>query len=886
MKTNFFIATFVLIMLMLQAIIITIPHIKATEETFSITLQPEYDCWIDSGTTWYNETDELTCDDTGDAVAERPSKVIVIQWDTSAIPDNAVVTEASLHFYVSEKVDDASDTWTRILRMEYSTLDDGSNVSDVFTDARSGRYYHDSSKPFEATGWWTMNTSDGYLDGTDGPAYSYSEEDIRTNIMENLTNDYFCLAFVLHATPTADEASMYSKDKNEAYGMRLWLEYTISDSPIVEITGPADGTSGVEIVKWDGTNFSVRTTTTIYHTDYEDGVHRNMTATWKYLDEATGDWYTFYTVTDNWTWYPVGYVAYLQNATKYSKTYHWKVEVHELGGNWSNTSVYSFTTEPLPAPYNVVCHRETNTSLNVSFSNYASVNWTTIIYKEGAIPSEQDIADFEAGTYTNYINTTNSYGVITGLSPDTCYGLKLRAVRNESGDANFSSYATKDYDDCCLWINIVSLYIRYENTSVNGTNSLINLSKVSPCSNHLLTVTYTDLSKVEFIINSQNYSTYPIELQITKQPLYYELEWNYTTVNDTCSCTDLSPNYRRRLIVDGIDNASSPTFYMIVDRDVYADYLCNGTQITSFKNSNDKNNLAKYDYQVTDDSGLFATYTNYQSYLSFNSSNATTNHIIHQNYIFSDLILDDVVLLYGKTYYVSVFNDIVSKSLYADIYEAKTDNHVSPNTNPIVIPYISPVEETYNDDWDMRVHYSPGGSGLYVYFNEGDTNQITSLYCEVYERGASTPVYTATSNTNNHNFTYNGANQGKEYVILLNYTHVDYDKTPSIVTYLSPDVSEIVSYSYIDNVLNNIFGKLPGNIDDPSQTISWINVIIFFFALIPLSIFGATDPAFAGIGIGFWLVGATLMFSIVSLIPIGIFLIFISIIYKFGGRRR
>jgi len=837
--------------------------------TFSDTLTPSHDCYIDNsdGTpynNWYNTSNQLYFDDTGDDDDNQyPEIVTILQFNTSTIPDSSTITEASLRYYITQSQTDQA--YGVINRMEDYTLTDGSNATQLFTDAKGGRYYERSEAVTYSTGWITMNTSAGRMDGSSSPG-SYSDEDIRTNIQENLTNDYFCVAFFLQSKyDDSLTASMYSKDYSMDYAPQMWYSATLNNCTYVNNTYPVDGASDVNHVPYP-TGAVIQSD--LYHTNG----HTIYATAWLY-NPVTSSWMNeSYTTGTNKTW-----LTSMPHASDYGTTYEWYIETHDIYGHWYNSSVMSFTVEDLDPPTNITCNRNSSTSLNITFTPDTNADWTTIIYEADGMPTEL----FNDGSLNTTLDKDGvGYGILEGLTADTCYGLRLRSVYNNTGNSSVSAWANKDYGDCCLWSNYTNLFIRYENSSSDSENHLIDLSTVSPCANHILTIVYTNLTREEYIINATNYATYPMVIDLHGNPLYYILEWNASTINDTCSCSDLSPNYKRSLI----HSSQNLTFYMITDRDVYADYNCTGSQISSFKKGT-KNNLARYDYQVTDDSGIFSLYTDFNSYISFESSNETINHTIHQEFLFDDLIIDDVVLLYDKLYYVSAYNEYVNPSDYRAIDEAKTDSYVSPNTNPIVIPYRELSLDTYNDNWDITVSYSPGGSGMYVDFTEHTTNQITRIYVEIYDLSDGSLDYSSAVNTNNNNFSFAGASHSKEYAVYINLTHKDYARVASIVVWISPTTEEIVTHDYIETIFENIFGELPGNLDDPSETISWINVIIFFIALIPLSLLGVYNPGFASIGVGIWLLGANYMFAITALYGVAIFLILMGIIYIFGGRR-
>ena len=840
-------------LLIVFAIFTIIPLVtSASDIQFSGTYYPDFDTYLKNGN-WYNTSIYMLTED--QPGPDNEIAVSVMQWNITVIPDHATIDEVSLTDYVHYGWNLANSF------CQYNNItskpNGGVNYATLKGEAAGGKYYTYENVGWSSPGWCVKNTTAGKLQD-DGDIIAY--------LQGSLDVDWFAVGHETRVTsPTnPDIAMLRSMDYVGHDGTKLWVLYTLTDGPFVNNTSPVDGTSDTtcnpfptgQVIQAD-----------LYH--LQGGTF--YTTAWLYNDTtSTWDNETYVTGT-NQTW-----LTSMEHACNHGQTYQWYIEMHD-GTYWYNTSVMSFTTEDIDPPTGITCTRNSSSSLNISFTPDTGANWSTILYREGANPTE--------AVYDGSVNTTNSYYILEGITPDHCYGLKLRSVENITGDASISSWANKNYGDCCLWGNVTDVYIRYENTSSDGQNNLIDLSEISPCANHILEVTYVNLTREQFVINVTNYATYPISINLNAQPLYYTLEWNATTINDSCSCSDLSPNYKRRLLAESLIDGTELTFYMITDRDVYADYNCTGSQITTFKHPLQKNNLARYDYQVTDDTGLFSLYTDFNSYISFNSSNSTVSHIIHQQFLFDDLIIDDVVLLYDKTYCVSALNSLVSPSAYANIMEVKTDNYVTPNINSIIIPYREISTDTYNDEWDIRINYAPGGSGVYVYFDEGDTNKIWRLYCEMYDYSDGSLDYSSAVLTNNNNFSFVGGSHSKSYFIIINISHTDYNRTASITFWLSPEITEIINYGYVENILSTLFGDLPGNLDDPTQTINWMNAIIFFIALIPLSLFGAVNPGLAGIGVGFWFIGATIMFNIVALTGIGVLLIVFGVIYIFGRRR-
>jgi len=727
---------------------------------YTIRLKPSFDTSINSTYVFHNSSNSVVTRDNTDTDDDY-ERVVVIEWDTSPIPSDAVITEASLMFNVTAKVLPGPYTG-KIMQITYKPTLNNGNI--MYHDGYDGKEYETNNVMFDNIATVTYNTSTGDLQDNGDII-----DDLNTMITAG--KKWFAVGVVLQNDFGSEvmSADIGAMDGNNEDGMILWVEYE---------------------------------------------------------------------------------------------------------------------REVLP-PNDIDCEKVSSTSINVTFNDDPPTSNVFVLYKKGGCPTTSDKANFLAGTFTDFINSTNGeYAVITGLDNNSCYGLSLISVYNNSGTWYWSSFV--DYEGpCCTFSSNKNLFIRFENTSVVSStvqeNNLINLSKYSPCATHRLITYYEDGTSLINYINSSDFTSYPINFGVSSNDiLYFELWWNYTINSPSCNCEDLTPSYRRLLTANAMENNSNDiTFYFTIDKDVYYDTNCTGTTVSKLTD-----NLARYGYEFTDESGLFKSTTNYDSYFTIYASNITRSLPIYEKYFDSKMTADNIVLVYDKQYFMGVNRTANTLGDYSNIEQPITNDYTSPYLNPIKIPNRE-TEDINTLKNTLSIHYrpSPSATGMYVFYQDTSSDHvITKINCTIYNYNTSAKVYVSEVNSYTNNFTYAGANFEESYLVVLNLTHTKSGQLQSIVFVLSPYTNPITTNSYFNDILIDIFGELPSN-PNTGIAMNYVNLVIFVLALMIMSTLAMYSAGLASIGCGFTLIFGTYVFASTSLIGVGAFLIFMGITYIFIRRR-
>lgn len=853
----------------------------ATPQTYTIKLEPTFDSWIDYGyKTWHNDTTSLDFDGLCCGSTSKWRDRTVIEWNTSAIPDNAVITNASINItYTSCSID--NNAYHYITNITNQPSKTGSALT-VWNDCIDGSSYDDCySRRGAKTGahtyeFNTSGTGDSTFDAYDDPLY---------NLQNYLTEDWFAIGTYGRSDYSyrRSEGSIASIENPSSDPIILWVEYTYN-GPYIDNPSPSNG----------ATEVSAQPNTCI---DLEHPSGTNMDIEWQWYNTSSSAWETYGT---NTTITNGTYCQQFLNATLSSTTYQWRILANDSYGNWTNRT-FSFTTAGVFPPSDLSCSRNSSTSINVTWTECpdgAGTTHTLVYYSLG----------FGAPTYTSGIlgaNTTNEYAIIEGLDNAECYSFGLY-TNYEDSEGNWTLSSRNSLSPCCTSGGTYRFYIRYENTSfaddgdgnVESTdfyNNLINLSKFN-CSEHMLEVHYANYATEYWYINSSlwenptamNYSY--LEISTLYNPLYFVFHWNYSiyaTNNDsyTCPCNYTCSYSRTLLPAAGYrdTNWTNITFYFIVDRHIYNDYYVDSADCNTSVEYEYNDNLAHYKVWFEDRTGIFEPRRDYDSYATFYAYNATdTKLIVHQQYFDGDFKVHPT-LLYNKDYGVGVNCSAISSDAYELIGYFKGRTTVSPDQETMLI--VPKYTSTINYDAFTVDYGYTGANLLWVYFYDSDSH-VSNINLTVRYETNNTIVYQHDVNSNENNFTIPGTDNATAYIINITLVHSEYG-TMYIQFYTGTYRNPLTTATELNDLLRQIFGQLPENLDT-GEEMQWYLIPMFFIALIPLSLFGAKYPPIAAFGVGGWMI----LFSvIVSGIPIalagmGVFLIVIGIFMAFarGGR--
>ena len=874
MNTTLISRIVIICFLLSSLIVIPLPKVQAAPQTYTIKIAPSFDTWIDYDTyTWHNDSTTLDfnghCCNSGTKWKNR----IAVEWNTSDIPDTAIITNASINFTCT------------VLDIDYNSYMYVNQISNKPTESTAISLWQDCQDggaaqwdqgytrrgTSTATGYYEFNTT-----GDGDVNLQLWSMDPCQDLQDNLTADWFAVGILgrssfAYRIAQGHIASLESPSYEPMY---LWVEYTFN-GPYIDDPSPSNGASEVSL--------SPQTCIDLSHPS-----GTNMDIEWQWYNTSDSTWHTYGT---NNTVTNGTYCQLFDNATLPATTYQWRVRANDSFGNWSNRS-FSFTTVGCAPPTNLDCNRNDSYSINVSWTEFPDGTGTThtlVYYRLGFSPPT-----YLSGTLG--ANTTNEYAVIEGLDNAECYSFGLYTNYEDSeGDWTLSS--RNSLSPCCTSGGTYRFYIRYENTTFDDDgdgivettdfyNNIINLSRFN-CSEHMLEVHYSNYATEYWYINeslweaptgmNQQY----LEIETLYNPLYFVFHWNYSIYdvnNDSynCSCNYTCSYSRTLLPISGYEdtNHTNITFYFIVDRHIYNDYYVDDPDCNKSVEYDFNNNLAHYNIWFEDRTNLFGQRLDYDSYASFFAYNATeTKLIVHQQYLDSYGTVHPT-LLYNKDYGVGI-NCSYTDNRYEHIGYFKGSTTVSPDQSDIVVvpKYVEQrTFEYFNVDFGWT-----GTNQLWVYF-EDTQSDVTNINLTVRWTTNNTILYQHDVNSNENNFTIPGSNSETTYYINITLTHSQWG-TMYIVFLTGTYIEPLTTATEINNILQNIFGQLPENLDT-GERMQWYMLPVFFIGLIPLSLFGAKAPAIAALGVGFWmaLFGVAVSGIPIQLVGMGAFLVLMGIL--------
>lgn len=461
---------------------------------------------------------------------------------------------------------------------------------------------------------------------------------------------------------------------------------------------------------------------------------------------------------------------------------------------------------------------------------------------------------------SNYSQTT-----ITTLSPDTTYHFAAWTYVNNSGSpskAAFSStFATTSNTTTG---GVYNISVRYENESASG-NLPVDLSRWGI---HKFVIvhedatdyvyfddgTHTSTANGSFTTNSSGYFT----LYANRTIRFVELYWNSSN-NSLCTCY--------RLIVP-LSQQRNITFYIRTNLLVY------GESTAYFNNS-----LVYYTYGFKDPSTLFSPDNNaYADIYVYNSTGVKLT--IHREYLSSNRQVFPM-LIYNKKYFIGMG----SNNLTIDrIGVAPTPDDTTPET--IEIPLIDNITYTFFEVINLNIGWNDPGSGLYVLYQDTLFGTISATIW-IWDMN-NTLVFSETTTDNTHNFTYAGANWSQTHNIRLTVNHEIWPTNQTINFSLPGGISAITDITSLDDLFDTIFGNTPFINYETGETIQWTYVLVGVIAFIILTSFGYFNAAVGMMGVGGWLMIATVFISgiPVAWFAVGVFLIAMGLIFGLGGRNR
>ena len=847
------------------------PSISAGPLVYTVQLEPVFDTELSKWATWDNSTSEIDVYSCYGSI----EYVLVSKWNISSIPDDATITNVSLSFYVNQKfVQGGSACGGRIKAMDKDP--EFHSATDIFNDAKDGTTYHDGHGLYgDDYGRRVVNTT------TDGKYNDTFDNTPITNLTSHLSDDWWSIGLYVYIKNAWNGCERLKISSDEGtYGMILWVEY-IYNGPIQSNPSPSNGATDQSL-----------TPTTCIDISHPSGEDMDINFYW--WNGSAWNLYGHNNSVNNGT-----YCQTFDNASAPATTYQWRVVANDTYGNYSNAT-YSFTTLGVIPPQNVECSRYNESAISLTWTkcpNGTGTAWTVIRYQLG----QSNPPTWSGGALG--VNTTGESAIINGLSESSCYSFSLWTNYNDS-DGNWTLSTRNTRNPCCTSGGIYKLCLRYENSTNDpldptiNYNNLINLTKFN-CSTHRLAVHYADYATEYYYINESYYVntsagnwTPCITINTTRDPLYFVMWWNWSIQDETwdgenCSC-NYTNSYTRTLLPsagtwDG--NQTVIDFYFITDRHIYNDYYIADENCNYSVEYFITNNLVKYSFAFEDRSGIFTSRTDaLDTYSSFYCYNSTKQLMIHQEY-WDRYERVHPTLLYYKDYLVGVNCSLWQGRLYENIGLAPNKEEDPDIVEEIVINPRTNETFAFADIFTITPSWDTDGTGLYVYYVDSsggtDTVNLTLFY-----KSNNTIAYTAEYSSNEVNFFYPTADQNETFITWINITHNTYGIIPTFSFEITPEISPIVTSGYINSILQDVFGNLPSNLEDPSETIEWHGIIIFVFGLIPLSLFGATNPGIASMGAGVSTLGVAMMISATAVIGIGIVLIFFGILMIWAGRNR
>lgn len=539
----------------------------------------------------------------------------------------------------------------------------------------------------------------------------------------------------------------------------------------------------------------------------------------------------------------------------YVKTWRYNGSSYNLSLDYE-----SFITKPLKSSFfRVVATGPSWVDLawnNPSVPSTSNIS-TLIVYKSNGIPTSRD--DGIVGANVTYNGETVKIG---GLAIGTHYNFSAFTMVNSSNESAWADSYSTAYTVTYGGVYNISFYNEL------NTSRRIDLTKYGP---HKLVIHYANKTETniiygatvdnESILNIGNMSKGYLLLNSTYTLLSIDFFWNYTkTYSNQCS---------RSQVVTG--TTKNITFYLITNKLVY------GMSTSLFNNS-----IVPYTYSFEDHTGIFVSKPGLDTYaVIYTYKPDGTYIVIHSEYWDASKNIYPW-LLYNKKYFIGVYCSSLNIPLLGT---APTGTDINPT---VVIDYTN----IYNmlSTGELFIAYAgwnANGSGLYVYFLD-PTYETTSVTCTITEYDTLLEVYNKTANNFFYNFTWFKANTSKPYIWQLKISSPLFDNKIVLKAVIYPGVTiSHVNESYLNELFTIMFGNTPLVNPETGATVSWTYILLAVIAFILLLSFEQIHAGAGGMAVGLWLVTAPILISelTIALLPIGIFIISLSIIYALGGKR-
>ena len=300
------------------------------------------------------------------------------------------------------------------------------------------------------------------------------------------------------------------------------------------------------------------------------------------------------------------------------------------------------------------------------------------------------------------------------------------------------------------------------------------------------------------------------------------------------------------------------------------------------------NTLVKYTYYFKDETiaGYFGSPSFLNEWAEIYVYNSTgTKLSIHKEYWSSE---EKVYpwLIYNKKYRIGVGNNKITLPL---IGQPPTGSETSPD--PIVISDPGITSYGFFDVIDFDIGWESNGIGFWVYYQD-TLYQTRSVTFRVWDVNG-TMVYNDTSDQDYKNFTYAGAWHLYLYnwTITTNHTAWGYINQ-TVGADMWKGVVPLTDITSLNDLLNRTLGYTPFVSYDPAtegQEVSWTYVLVFVIGFIITCSFGAYNAYVGTLAVGLWLSFSGAYITGVALlvfVPVGIFLITMTIIFAMGGKYR
>jgi hypothetical protein len=861
--------------IILSLLILSITSIvQAGTIIITTEIEPSFDTTLDTtAVAFYNSTQELLTYSTYEGF-HHTYAVAALEWNISSIPTKATILITNLSLCCTYRTSGQGSWGLSAMNCSPSQQ----NYTDLYYNiTNAGPYIW-----YRAPDWWLFVVAEYNLSFP-----TYLTTDMTPYIQENVTNKTGRFSAGMWSNNFDGYSSNYNFPSIEntdpaVHPMRLIITYEWN-GPVLSNESPSNGEFDVEFFPYTCIDFT-----------HPSGTPSNITFYWYNTSSSAWEFYgNNATAGVNGT-----YCMQFLNATSPLTNYMWMVNATDDNGN-TTFGYYSFTTCAVMPPWDTLCQRHNDTTINISWTkspNGSGTTYTLIYYALGSPPSW--------GSGTLAVNTTGETYSLTGLDEAECFGISFWS--NYWNGTNWTLSARETLTPCCTEGGTYRFALRYENTSFSDDgdnvvedtdyyNNYINLSHYN-CSTHRLEIHYADYLTEYYYLNASWYESTGggnwspvIEVNCTHNPLYFVMWWNWSiSTEGTCECNFTNSYTRTLLPISGTETANYTLidFYFITDRHVYNDIYVEDPEgnCSASVEYFTTNNLVKYTYNFEDRSTYFIGETvELKVYSTFYCYNSTKQIVVHQEYWDSSQKVYPV-LLHRKDYLVGINSSKWVGRLYENIGLAPNRLETPIDVETIVISYRSNESYIFSEIFNVTSTWSATATGLYVYYSDSSFG-TTSVQVSIYYFSNGTLAYTNTLFSDDATFFYPTASHNETFTIQITIVHEKYHTIGPLTFMHFPSTTAITSGAAINSVLQNIFGNMPANLDT-GEKIQWYGLVIFVIGLIPLSLFGASNPGIASMGTGLSVLGVGYMINITAVFGVGFLLIFLGILMLWAGRNR